>query len=70
MARAHPGSSPFGNKIIHWLRTKFRGKVLLGKHLAEKEQARAEVVSPLLSSSEAHDTFGRGTCVLLSSVSA
>lgn len=44
--------------------------MLLGKHLAEKEQARAEVVSPLLSSSEAHGTLGRGTCVLLSSVSA
>lgn len=35
-----------------------------------EEQTRAEVVSPLVSSSEAHGSLGSGTCVLLSSVSA
>jgi len=46
--------------------------VLLGKHLAEKEQleeqTRAEVVSPLVSSSEAHGSLGSGTCVYLLSL--
>lgn len=45
------------------------GKMLVGKRLAEKEHleewTRAEVVSPLVSSSKALGTLGSGTCVII-----